>query len=223
MEKNGKEQTSLERTIEENSIVRFKDRLKEAMGSISNHAFARKCGLSEASIRKYIRGESYPTIDNAAKLAAACDVSLGWLLTGGDEEFSHHNQTERAPEPKTFPPECRVEKYAEHQSNAALQAMMQCVSPQDAKSLYQVLCNIGIKGVLQQLQHPSEQPESAEEAIRALNIRESLKDAICMALPGNEYTDREILRGIESRARERSPDGSQPLTTPDDDSVKKTA
>lgn len=198
-----------ERIIEQSSIIHFGERLKQAMEKqgLTHLTLSKISGLSETTIRKYVQGKIYPGIDSAALVAHACDVSIEWLLTG-KSDTTDYNQ---GGQPKTSP------------QQDELSLVLQRISKVDREHLLEKFYEIGIKGVLQQLQQPSEQPESAEEAIRALNIRESLKDAICMALPGDEYTDREILRGIESRARERSPDGSQTPTTPDDDSVKKTA
>lgn len=202
-----------DRTFHYNQIVRFSERLEKAMGQISKSELARRSGLSEASIRKYLKGGSYPTIDSAAKVADACGVSLNWLLTGEDDSDSHTYKqpiSNSKDEPLADP-------------TATLVSLLSFVGSDERQALATLACEIGIKGILDRTQRLQSQPNSAEEAIRALNIRESLKDAICMALPGDEYTDREILRGIESRARERSPDGSQTPTTPDDDSVKKTA
>lgn len=103
-----------------------------------------------------------------------------------------------------------------------LVSVLHLTSHSDQMKLLQAICSVGIKGVLQQLQQPSEQPESAEEAIRALPIRESLKDAVCMALAGNEETDREILRGIERRARSRAAESGH-TAEPETLTVKKTA
>lgn len=65
-------------------ISRFKVRLKEAMGSESNNSFASRCGLSEATIRKYLTGKSYPTLDSLFALSSACGKSISWLATGQD-------------------------------------------------------------------------------------------------------------------------------------------
>ena len=94
-------------------------------------------------------------------------------------------------------------------------------SAEDQFNLFRALCEFGIKGVLEHLQQPTRQATQAdsdqdeqENAIRSLNIRESLKDVICMALDGNEETGKEILRRIESRARAGSP-GGQTVATPE--------
>lgn len=60
----------------------FWDRLKTAVGSRSNRAVAEKCGVSEGTIRRYLRKETYPPFDTLRAIAAATDSNLGWLATG---------------------------------------------------------------------------------------------------------------------------------------------
>ncbi|ECR5270333.1 helix-turn-helix domain-containing protein [Serratia marcescens] len=85
-----------DRTISRSEIVRFGERLREAMKGMSNVELAKRSGLSEGSIRKYIKGESYPSIDNAALVADACGVSLIWLLCGSNEvrEINHNSTSD---------------------------------------------------------------------------------------------------------------------------------
>ncbi|WP_454844554.1 helix-turn-helix domain-containing protein [Pseudomonas veronii] len=45
-------------------------------------AFARAAELSEGVVRKYMNGESLPTLDRLEKIARAAEVSLAWLATG---------------------------------------------------------------------------------------------------------------------------------------------
>lgn len=73
--------------ISENSPVdsaAFASRLKEAFAGESTNAFAKKCGVGESSLRSYLSG-SFPSIDRAALIAQAADVSLEWLITGKGE------------------------------------------------------------------------------------------------------------------------------------------
>ncbi|MGL9774016.1 MAG: helix-turn-helix domain-containing protein [Sodalis sp. (in: enterobacteria)] len=53
--------------------------MKEAMekaGSLSNSLLAKKSGISEAVIRKYLKGESYPTREHLSLLANDCDCTI---------------------------------------------------------------------------------------------------------------------------------------------------
>jgi phage repressor protein C with HTH and peptisase S24 domain len=60
----------------------FKERLKVAMAGESGYSFAKKCGIAESLIRKYLAGESLPGLDKLITIAAASDVSVEWLATG---------------------------------------------------------------------------------------------------------------------------------------------
>lgn len=62
----------------------FKERLKAAIGSGSLRGFSRECGLSEATLRSYLSGETYPTLDRLemiARAAKASAVELGFGAT----------------------------------------------------------------------------------------------------------------------------------------------
>lgn len=212
MEKNGNAPINDKRTFSYDGIVRFSERLRIAMGDMSNHALARQSGLSEASIRKYVKGDSYPTIDNAAKVADACGVSLAWLLTG--EDCGTDDNHKRPVANKKTQSKALTDAYNDAQNG--LQLILANLLPEDAEMLFSTLCKVGINGVLARLHATGDHVLSAdpETVIRSLNIRESLKDVICMALDGNEETDKEILRRIESRTRAGSP-GGQTVATPE--------
>lgn len=77
-----------ERIFLRSGINRFPERLKEAMskaGISSNVQLGRQTELSEATIRKYLKGETYPTLDRLALIAEACSCSMAWFLTGEDD------------------------------------------------------------------------------------------------------------------------------------------
>ena len=60
----------------------FWDRLKAAIGSQSNRAVAEKCGISEGTIRRYLRRDTYPPLDTIQAIADATDCNLAWLAAG---------------------------------------------------------------------------------------------------------------------------------------------
>lgn len=60
----------------------FWDRLKSAVGPQSNRALAEKCDVSEGTIRRYLRGETYPSLDTLRAIAEATDCNLAWLASG---------------------------------------------------------------------------------------------------------------------------------------------
>lgn len=60
----------------------FWDRLKEAIGPRSNRSVGEQCGLSEGTIRRYLRKETYPSLDKIRAIAEVTMVNSNWLLTG---------------------------------------------------------------------------------------------------------------------------------------------
>ncbi len=65
---------------------RFAERLEEAMAGEANLSFAQKCGISEATIRKYKKGETTPNLEILDAIATAANVDLTWLATGNTIE-----------------------------------------------------------------------------------------------------------------------------------------
>lgn len=72
-----------QRPILSDRIRRFPERL-EAVTNMheSVRMYAAASNLSEGVIRKYLRGESFPTLDRMEQLANAGNVKLSWLATG---------------------------------------------------------------------------------------------------------------------------------------------
>lgn len=75
-----------DRIISSSSIIRFGERLKQAMNGMTNVELAKRAGMSEATIRKYLAGKIYPTIDSLAVVAEACAVPFSWLAFGEDTD-----------------------------------------------------------------------------------------------------------------------------------------
>lgn len=73
---------NLERFIAMPGINRFAERLKIAMGNLTNVALASRCDMSESAVRSYLKGRSYPGIDKIQAISEACDAPLVWLITG---------------------------------------------------------------------------------------------------------------------------------------------
>lgn len=64
----------------------FSDRLRELIGEQPVSAFARKVGLSEGLVRKYLSG-SEPSLSKANQIARSANCSLEWLATGAGFRF----------------------------------------------------------------------------------------------------------------------------------------
>lgn len=59
----------------------FARRLTELQGDMSDRAFAKKVGITPTSLKNYLQGQT-PGVDKAIAIAAACNVSVQWLLLG---------------------------------------------------------------------------------------------------------------------------------------------
>lgn len=81
-EKTDIEANKPEQFIPDPRIIRFGERLRQAMKGESNNSFAKRCGMSERVIRNYLDGSTYPSIDRLAILANVSGVSLEWLVSG---------------------------------------------------------------------------------------------------------------------------------------------
>jgi transcriptional regulator with XRE-family HTH domain len=61
------------------------DRLHEAVRAAGgNQAVARRSGVPLATVNNYVRGRNGMKIEPLSALAAACNVSLEWLVSGGE-------------------------------------------------------------------------------------------------------------------------------------------
>jgi len=60
----------------------FATRLKAMIGKNPASRFARKCGLNEGTLRKYLTGEAIPGADKLLRIAQVTGVNLHWLATG---------------------------------------------------------------------------------------------------------------------------------------------
>lgn len=70
------------RNLTETGVINFKNRLNLILEGLSGNAFAKKVGMSEAVIRDYLCGKTYPSLNRLAIIALKCDVPIEWLATG---------------------------------------------------------------------------------------------------------------------------------------------
>ncbi|EFC7243195.1 TPA: helix-turn-helix domain-containing protein [Escherichia coli] len=187
----------------------IQDRIKQLIGTRSLRKATSDWGLPYSTINNYFEKGTTPGLNVVATIAKLENVSLEWLVYGEKISVPMVEKSRVATEDVNRPDTSIVDE------------ILRRAAPEDRERLIDMLCCIGIKGVLERLQQPTRQAKQAyndldeqENAIRSLNIRESLKDAICMALDGNEEIDKEILRRIESHIRTRSP-GGQTVATPE--------
>lgn len=81
-----------DQTLSEEGIVRFGERLKDAIGEESILSFAKRCGLSDTLVGKYIKGQSYPGIDKMPLLAKATGKSIAWFFEEDSNQSSIEGQ-----------------------------------------------------------------------------------------------------------------------------------
>jgi phage repressor protein C with HTH and peptisase S24 domain len=61
--------------------IGFGERLLIAIGSESVHAFSKRAGVSDSTLRGYLKG-NMPAADTALIISDAADVNLEWLISG---------------------------------------------------------------------------------------------------------------------------------------------
>ena len=72
-------------------------RLRECIGEDPVASFARKSGIGESLMRKYLSG-SEPSASNLARIAEVAGVTLDWLATGRGPKRRTDAQTRATPD-----------------------------------------------------------------------------------------------------------------------------
>ncbi len=204
----------MDRTFSNERIEYFGERLKAAMKGMSNSELARRSGISEGAIRKYITGESYPAINNAMKVADACNVPLPWLLLGDDCSLSPSDHISKNSTTTT------------DKATSMFVCLLSMVSEQDRNALAIAASEIGIKGILSKLQQadtvtvaPEREytREEQEAMLRALPISERAKNTASLVLALGDDAQKEIFEILEDFKRRIAPEGNadNPTVTPD--------
>lgn len=75
----------------------FSERLKVLMGDANGSEFARKCGLSESAVRKYLK-QTQPRMDVLVRIADVTGASVEWLATGRGSPYPEQKIIEITPE-----------------------------------------------------------------------------------------------------------------------------
>ncbi len=95
MEKSAETEENSKQIFRHEGIIRFGDRLKNAIGDMSYRAFAARCDMSEKVIRNYVAGKTYPSLDRITALADALGVGVEWLAFGEEKYKEGNKNTER--------------------------------------------------------------------------------------------------------------------------------
>ncbi|ELX2304346.1 helix-turn-helix domain-containing protein [Yersinia enterocolitica] len=137
------------RVFVRNGIARFKDRLREAMGTESGNSLAKRCGMSEAVIRAYLSGKTYPSLDRLAILAEKCEVSIEWLANGGD------TNSNGIPSPLNEYPQDKSQAVTEAQQQAWLEFLSR-MTPNEREAIIDKVYRQGIGVLLASIQSASQ-------------------------------------------------------------------
>lgn len=178
-----------DRIIGHGTINRFGERLKVAMKGMSNAELARRSGMSETTIRKYLQGKIYPALDSLAIVADACGVSLTWLATGEQErEQKAENTIVRDDAKQKFDMDIEV-----------LIHLLNRLKKEERDLVFNFISREGVNNLvrLAAMNTSTISPDAVESIIDVLPLRPVLKNAIKIGLAGSEATDQEILRFIE--------------------------
>lgn len=81
-ESDAKPENQTQRPIRDARIGQFKDRLALVIGNRSARGFSNDCGVSEGTMRSYLRGDTYPDLPILNNIAKVGDVLIEWLATG---------------------------------------------------------------------------------------------------------------------------------------------
>ncbi|EDA3542528.1 helix-turn-helix domain-containing protein [Salmonella enterica subsp. enterica serovar Napoli] len=178
-----------DRIIGHGTINRFGERLKVAMKGMSNAELARRSGMSETTIRKYLQGKIYPALDSLAIVADACGVSLTWLATGEQEQKQKAGDTIIRDDTK--------QKF--DMDTEVLIHLLNRLKKEERDLVFNFISREGVNNLvrLAAMNTSTISPDAVESIIDVLPLRPVLKNAIKIGLAGSEATDQEILRFIE--------------------------
>ncbi|BDI47854.1 helix-turn-helix domain-containing protein [Salmonella enterica subsp. enterica serovar Derby] len=199
-------QTADDFSFSQNRKESIQDRIKQLVGTRSLRKATSDWGLPYSTINNYFEKGTTPGLNVVATIAKLENVSLEWLVYGESDRdpiIEKKVPTEDVNRPNT----------------SIVDEILRRATPEDRERLIDMLCCIGIKGVLERLQQPTRQTKQADseleeqrKAIQSLNIRQSLKDVVCMALAGDEENDKEILRRAKAIFCAGTPGDRVPVT-----------
>lgn len=179
MEKSDNSPKIQKQIIPMEGLIRFPERLSLVMKGMTNVELAAKTGLTEATIRNYRKGKSYPPLDKLKELADACNCPLDWLATGSvsDNEI----------------------RQSEIDFDGEIRELATWLSNEEKAALISFIRREGINTLLRltKVNETLTHDYTIEEQIDNLPIRPLLRQAIKIGLANNGDYDREILHVLE--------------------------
>ncbi|CDH05022.1 putative Similar to regulatory protein of Escherichia coli O157:H7 [Xenorhabdus bovienii str. oregonense] len=176
----------------------FKDRLKVLIGERSVRAAAKDWGLSVSTLNNYLNRGTEPTLGVINTISSIEDISIDWLANG-TKEVAYVVQDTIEPNSVDTPELTQLKQ--------AWNMVFDALEPKEANDLLKYIHRNGVVGVLNKGQSKVFQL-TVEDAIDSLPIRATLKQAIKVALAGDEAMDKEILCRISKDEEDWETEGS---------------
>ncbi|HEI8512200.1 helix-turn-helix domain-containing protein [Morganella morganii] len=170
-------------SIESTTKETFKDRLIKLIGKRSVRKASEDWGLPYSTLNNYLTRNTLPTLNVVMDISSIEKVSIDWLAYGGSVR-----------------PSASEDSIADAQDSEMNKIrnkwlmVLESIDIADAESLIRTIHRKGIEGILTTTSHLD-----TEDTIDSLNIRPTLKQAIKLAMAGDESLDQEILRRIEEK------------------------
>ncbi|EAT8527274.1 bacteriophage CI repressor [Salmonella enterica] len=199
----------------------IQERIKQLVGDRSLRKASQAWGLPYSTLNNYFEKNTTPGLHVVATIAKIENVSLEWLVYGEERTTNEQKTADHSHTQSTS-----------FNENDLVNELFRRANQDDREKLINALCDIGIKGVLSKLQQPEAQhsqpereytKEELEAMIRALPVREAVKDAASMVLAMGESADREILQLVEHYRRAGLPESESDNTPTPDSSLKQKA
>ncbi|WP_053014355.1 MULTISPECIES: transcriptional regulator [Xenorhabdus] len=169
----------------------FKDRLKLLIGKRSVRAAAKDWELSVSTLNNYLNRGTEPTLSVINTISSIENISIDWLANGS-REVTNSNVTSVVESVNTD-----ISKHELVQLKQAWDMVFDSIEPSEASDLLKYIHRNGVVSILNRGQKKTLQ-DAIEDTIDSLPIRDTLKQAIKVALPGDEALDKEILRRISN-------------------------
>ncbi|MEQ1967398.1 XRE family transcriptional regulator [Xenorhabdus nematophila] len=183
---------SVEVSFLEDRKESIQDRLRQLFNGRSLRQTALDWDLPYSTLNNYFEKGATPGLNVVKNISLKENVSLDWLVFGKDMENVVPKQPDNTVKEKNTT--------MEH----AWKYIYESLDYEVVDSLIKLIHRKGAEALVSTNQSVHEQ--DIEDAINSLPIRDTLKQAIRVALPGDEAMDKEILRRISNDERSVEPE-----------------